>query len=67
MQAQDTYRAMFCIGVHQNFMDAPKAVKGQIWEAFTAFIKGIDATDGIKILGVLDDDLNQVGPSGDAP
>ena len=60
-------RTLFCIGVNQNFMDATKEEMGEVWTAFCAMMKGIDQIEGATILGVLDDDRTQVGPSVDAP
>lgn len=63
----DSHRVLFCIGVNQNFMDATQEVMGHVWVAFQALLKGINDIEGAAVLGVLDDDQIQVGPSQTAP
>ncbi len=60
-------RVLFCIGVNQNFMDSTQEVMGEVWVAFQSMIKGISDLEGVTVLGVLDDDRIQVGPSLAAP
>ncbi|MDD9798130.1 MAG: IacB protein [Alphaproteobacteria bacterium] len=67
MSEEKTYRVLFCIGVNQNFMDAPESEMGEVWQAFSAMLKGIDKLPNLKVLGVMDDDRIQVGPSYGAP
>ena len=61
------HRVLFCVGVNQNFMDSTQAEMSEVWVAFQAMIEGIRDLDGADILGVLDDDRIQVGPSANAP
>lgn len=60
-------RVLFCIGINQNFMDAKKSEMGDVWQAFSAMMKGIDDLPGVTTLGIMDDDRIQVGPSAAAP
>ncbi len=62
-----THRVLFCIGVNQNFMDAEQSEMGDVWQAFSAMMKGIAELPGVNVLGIMDDDRIQVGPSADAP
>ncbi|WP_019531634.1 hypothetical protein [Dasania marina] len=62
-----THRVLFCIGINQNFMDAKKEEMGDVWQAFSALMSGISNLPGVNVLGVMDDDRIQVGPSADAP
>lgn len=63
----ETLRTLFCIGVNQNFMDATQEEMGEVWSAFSGMMKAIRDMEGVTVLGVLDDDRTQVGPSVDAP
>lgn len=56
-------RVLFCIGVNQNFFDATPDVGKQVWAAFGEMMKGIEKTDGITVIGNMDDDRVMVGPS----
>ena len=67
MNVESKHRVLFCIGVSQNFMDSTQDVMGDVWVAFQATIKGISDLPGVNVLGVLDDDRIQVGPSASAP
>ncbi|MFT6045563.1 MAG: hypothetical protein ACI9WC_001264 [Arenicella sp.] len=67
MEQISEHRVLFCIGVSQNFMDSTQQVMGDVWVAFQAMIKGISDLQGVNVLGVLDDDRIQVGPSENAP
>ncbi|MGI1245059.1 IacB protein [Raoultella ornithinolytica] len=60
-------RVLFCIGVNQNFFDAPPEVGKQVWAAFGEMMKGIERTDGIQVIGNMDDDRVMVGPSTGRP
>ena len=42
MSENTMHRVLFCIGVNQNFMDAPQSEMGDVWQAFSAMMKGID-------------------------
>lgn len=67
MEKLDSHRVLFCIGVNQNFMDSTAEVMGEVWQAFSQMMQGIDNLPGVNILGIMDDDRIQVGPSADAP
>ena len=56
-------RVLFCIGVNQNFFDAPPEVGKQVWAAFGEMMKGIEHTDGIQVIGNMDDDRVMFGSS----
>jgi len=63
MSDPKTLRVLFCISINQNFMDAPAAEAKDVWEAFSAMMKGMATLPGARILGTLDDDRSMVGPS----
>jgi len=62
-----THRVLFCIGINQNFMDSTKEVMGDVWQAFSAMMKGISDLPDVTVLGIMDDDRLMVGPSATAP
>ncbi|VTP69297.1 Uncharacterised protein [Leclercia adecarboxylata] len=61
MSQTTTLRVLFCIGVNQNFFDATPAEAKQVWGAFGVMMKGIDETQGIRVIGNMDDDRLMVG------
>ena len=67
MSQTTTLRVLFCIGVNQNFFDATPAEAKQVWGAFGVMMKGIDETQGIRVIGNMDDDRLMVGPSTASP
>jgi len=67
MDKLTTHRVLFCIGINQNFMDSTKDVMGDVWQAFSAMMKGIADLPGLEVLGIMDDDRIMVGPSATAP
>lgn len=67
MSTITSHRVLFCIGVNQNFMDAPQQEMGDVWQAFSAMLKGIANLPEVNVLGIMDDDRIQVGPSASAP
>lgn len=67
MSNTNNHRVLFCIGVSQNFMDSTQEVMSDVWVAFQSMIKGISDLEGVTVLGVLDDDRIQVGPSENSP
>ncbi|MFY9993418.1 MAG: IacB protein [Leclercia sp.] len=67
MSQTTTLRVLFCIGVNQNFFDASAAEAKQVWAAFGVMMKGIEETQGIRVIGNMDDDRLMVGPSTTAP
>lgn len=67
MSQLPTLRVLFCIGVNQNFFDAGQAEAKQVWAAFGVMMKGIEETQGIRVIGNMDDDQLMVGPSTAAP
>jgi hypothetical protein len=60
-------RALFCIGINQNFFDAAPDEAKAVWLAFGAMMNGIGAIPGINVLGNIDDDQSMVGPSPNWP
>ena len=62
-----SHRVLFCIGVNQNFMDATATEMGEVWQAFSAMLKGIYQLSQVNVLGIMDDDRLQVGPSSSFP
>lgn len=67
MSQTTTLRVLFCIGVNQNFFDATPAEAKQVWAAFGVMMKGIDETQGIRVIGNMDDDRLMVGSSTTSP
>lgn len=67
MSENEKLRVLFCGGVNQNFMDATAEVMGEVWQATGAMLKGIDSLPGVDVIGIMDDDRIQVGPSTSAP
>lgn len=60
-------RVLFCIGINQNFMNGTQSEMQDVWKAFSSMMQSISALPGVNILGILDDDRTQVGPSIDSP
>ncbi|WP_033292454.1 hypothetical protein [Amycolatopsis jejuensis] len=60
-------RVLFCIGINQNFFDLPLDQSGQVWAGFGQFMSELGGLDGVTVIGSLDDDVHQVGPSGSWP
>ncbi|PPC76677.1 IacB protein [Pokkaliibacter plantistimulans] len=56
-------RVLFCMGINQNFFDAPRAEQLEVWAAFGEMWNGIHDMAGIGVLGNMDDDQSMVGPS----
>lgn len=56
-------RALFCIGINQNFFDATPEEAKAVWLAFGEMMNGIAALPGVQVLGNIDDDQSMVGPS----
>ncbi len=56
-------RTLFCVAVLQPFFDLPSSEIGKVWAAFGQMMAGIDAMEGVEILGMLDDDETMVGTS----
>ncbi|WFF41326.1 IacB protein [Salinicola endophyticus] len=61
------HRVLFCCGINQNFMNATADEAKQVWEATRTLLQSIDGLPGVTILGIMDDDRIQVGPSLAAP
>lgn len=59
----DPLRVLFCMGINQNFFDLPKAQIGTVWTAFAGMLREMEDTDGVDVLGNMDDDSHLVGPS----
>lgn len=58
-------RVLFCGAVLQNFFDLPSNKIMEALKGAGALIKGIRETQGIHVLGTLDDDETMVGTSPD--
>lgn len=56
-------RALFCIGINQNFFDATPEEAKAVWLATGQLLNGIEAIPGVRVLGNIDDDQAMVGPS----
>ncbi|PYE21167.1 hypothetical protein [Paraburkholderia silvatlantica] len=60
-------RVLFCCGVTQNFFDLTRDEIGTIWQAYGAMLKALESMDGVRVLGIMDDDRLAVGSSAQAP
>lgn len=67
MKKLDSHRVLFCIGINQNFMDGTAEEMKQVWQAFSKMMQNINELPGVNILGIMDDDLLQVGAAASAP
>ncbi|POR47424.1 hypothetical protein B0G62_11815 [Paraburkholderia eburnea] len=60
-------RVLFCCGVTQNFFDLPREQIGTVWQAYGRMLSAIEAMEGVRVLGIMDDDRLTVGQSDGAP
>lgn len=60
-------RVLFCMGINQNFMGAPRDEQLDVWAAFGEMWNGIHDMDGVEVIGNMDDDQSMVGPSDGYP
>ncbi|MBB3258365.1 hypothetical protein F4827_003233 [Paraburkholderia bannensis] len=60
-------RVLFCCGVTQNFFDLPREQIGTVWQAYGRMLAAIEAMEGVRVLGIMDDDRLTVGQSDGAP
>ena len=60
-------RVLFCCGVTQNFFDLPRDGIAEVWRAYGVMLKAIEEMEGVKVLGVMDDDRLVVGCADNAP
>lgn len=67
MSEKTNLRVLFCIGINQNFFDAPRPEAMQVWAAFGEMWNGIADLAGVNVLGNMDDDQSMVGPSASWP
>jgi hypothetical protein len=67
MSDKKTLRVLFCMGINQNFFDAPREEQLQVWGAFSSMWNDIHDMDGVNVLGNMDDDQSMVGPSAGYP
>lgn len=58
---KDGLRALFVIGITQEFFNLPRAELREVGAAITAAFDGLERRFGVKVLGTFDDDLLQVG------
>jgi hypothetical protein len=59
----DTVRALFCIGIAQNFFDADPDVQKELIEGIPKAFADLGGRFGLNVLGTMDDDELMVGPS----
>ncbi|MEG1038373.1 IacB protein [Pseudomonas sp. NUPR-001] len=67
MSENKALRVLFCMGINQNFFDAPREEQLQVWAAFSEMWNGIHDLPGVEVLGNMDDDKSMVGPSDGFP
>lgn len=67
MSETKSHRVLFCISVRQNFMDGTAEECGDVWQAFSAMLKGMANLPGANIIGTIDDDQIMVGSSAGYP
>lgn len=60
---RDPLRVLFCFGVTQAFFDADADTRGEVGRTIVAAYENLHGRFGIRVLGTLDDDDLQVGPS----
>jgi len=58
---------LFCCGVTQNFFDLPREKIGEVWQAYGKMLAAVEAMEGVKVLGIMDDDRLTVGNADNAP
>jgi hypothetical protein len=63
MTEKKALRVLFCMGINQNFFDAPREEQLEVWAAFSAMWNGIHDLPGVTVYGNMDDDQSMVGPS----
>ncbi len=56
-------RVLFCAGVLPAFFDAPKAVRKKVFGMCNDAFGNLEERFPVKVLGSLDDDQNQIGPT----
>jgi hypothetical protein len=59
----DAVRALFCIGIAQNFFDADPDVQKELIEGIPKAFADLEGRFGLNVLGTMDDDELMVGPS----
>ncbi len=63
MTTKTPLRVLLCIGINQNFFDAPQAEAKDVWAAFGEMWNNIHDLEGVHVYGNMDDDRSMVGPS----
>jgi hypothetical protein len=58
---KDGIRALFVIGITQEFFNLPSAQLRDVGRAIKDAFDGLERRFGVKVLGTFDDDLLQVG------
>lgn len=59
----ETVRVLFCIGISQNFFDAPAERQRELIELLPTTFADLEGRFGVRVLGAMDDDELMVGPS----
>jgi hypothetical protein len=59
----EDFRALFCLGVTQNFFDADRATRAGVVEAVKEAFDDLEGRFGVRVLGTFDDDQIMVGQS----
>jgi hypothetical protein len=62
-RATDPLRVLFCLGVGQNYSDAPPATREAVLKALTEAFADLEGRFGVGVLGTLDDDRLRIMPS----
>ncbi|HYH29161.1 MAG TPA: hypothetical protein VD903_02150 [Pseudonocardia sp.] len=63
----DRIRVLFCIGVRDAFFAAGEEERAHVLEACKAAFDDLGGRFGLRVLGTMDDDEVQVGPSDGFP
>jgi len=58
---KDGIRALFCIGLTQEFFSAEGSVKAEVGKTLVSAFGDLEKRFGVKVLGTFDDDLLQAG------
>ena len=62
-RSKDPLRVLFCLGVGQNYSDAPPSTREAVLNALSEAFADLGQRFGVGVLGTLDDDRFRVMPS----
>ena len=59
----ETLRALFCLGVTQNWFDSDRELRAEVVEALKRGFDDLEGRFGVRVIGTFDDDEIMVGQS----